>query len=127
MLDNIKDQVFTNVVKEDLENEINQVGESISLILKKYAHLFDGNYNKLLMLLIESYINNYDENTNTFTLDFTHILAKVPQESKDKLFAMLIEKFSKGLKIVDFTKEDKLETVEINNEEIEKPNEVFDF
>ncbi len=117
----IKDDVFRNALQGKMEKELKEVGEQLSTFLKKYAFLFENDYERLLDVLKVSFINEYESNTNIFKLNFDSLLDNTPQITKDKLFESIITKVSKDIDINEITEKPKEEPKEESAESKDEP------
>lgn len=107
MTTDIREKVFTNAVKPKLEERLKTVGENLSALLSDFSFLFDNNKELLLTLIVDHYLQGYDNQSNTFHLDFQSLSKSTPVETKEKLFEQVIMKF---INTVDITRQkDNLE------------------
>lgn len=121
MNSDFKDRVFSASVRERFETDLIQIGNSLSVFLKRYAFLFQDDYGKFMSVVLESYIHNYDSNINQFLLDFDNILKEVPNETKERILEQIIMKISKTINVIELNnKEEKANVFNSKNDNNEK-------
>lgn len=97
MYEDFKEKIFANVMKKKIEDQLEDIGNPLRKFLKTFAFLFEDDYVKTLKILTESFINNYDEDINTFEFNYDYFASQVPQVSKDQLFENLMLSLSENV------------------------------
>nr|WP_173026349.1 hypothetical protein [Aeromonas sp. Ne-1] len=133
MDNDFKERVLTATIKERFEKDLTNIGDSLSLFLKQYSFLFLKDYNTFLKVVISNYFDNYESDTNRFTIDFENIQKAIPDEAKEILLEKIVMKIAQTIDVVELNgkslkKEEKPTEAEEVTEETneEEPSEQLD-
>lgn len=138
----LQDQIFKKVVESKFENKLEPLGQQLAMFLKDFAFLYEKDKSRLLDIVLQSFIHNYDEEENKFQFDFEYVLDQTPIASKELLFQQVITKFTDNVDLYELggnSNESKgdidthINQVEDTGEEsltedtLEEPSDVLDF